>query len=119
MNRRPTLALAFQLRDETLPVTTSDLAWLSETLPPFEIESLRQQAQRLGADGPGESFELQCRNLPRNHEAGMVIGMGTDSGVSVAWTTHTDYSRPRMSALTRVAAIIARYQSHHCPLTKM
>ena len=72
------------------PVTLDDLPWLSETLPPFEVESLRTQAERLEAEGPGESFELQCRNLARNREAGMIIGMGTDSGVSVAWTTHTE-----------------------------
>ena len=72
------------------PVTLDDLPWLSETLPPFEIENLRAQAGRLEAEGPGESFALQCRNLARNREAGMIIGMGTDSGVSVAWTTHTE-----------------------------
>ena len=72
------------------PVTHDDLPWLSETLPPFEIENLRREADRLAAEGPGGFFELQCRNLARNREAGMIIGMGTDSGVSVAWTTHTE-----------------------------
>ena len=72
------------------PVTATDLAWLSETLPPFEIDTLSRQAERFDAEGPGDLFELQCRNLARNHEAGMVVGMGTDSGTSVAWTTHTE-----------------------------
>ena len=71
------------------PVTHDDLSWLGETLP-FEIEDLRREADRLAAEGPGAFFELQCRNLARNREAGMTIGMGTDSGVSVAWTTHTE-----------------------------
>ena len=41
------------------PVTRDDLPWLSETLPPFEIESRRAPAERLEAEGPGEFFELR------------------------------------------------------------
>ena len=87
------------------PVTLDDLPWLSETLPPFEIENLRAEAERLAAEGPGESFELQCRNLARNREAGMMIGMGTDSGVSVAWTTHTEMRDMAGCGLTPMEAI--------------
>ena len=89
------------------PVTLDDLPWLSETLPPFEVESLRAQAERLEAEGPGESFELQCRNLARNREAGMIIGMGTDSGVSVAWTTHTELRDMAGCGLTPMEVIEA------------
>ena len=87
------------------PVTLDDLPWLGETLPPFEIENLRAQAEQLAAEGPGESFELQCRNLARNREAGMIIGMGTDSGVSVAWTTHTELRDMAGCGLTPMEAI--------------
>ena len=62
------------------PVTMADLPWLAETLPPFEIENLREQIERVGPQGPTSLFQLQCRNLARNHEAGMLIGMGTDLG---------------------------------------
>ena len=89
------------------PVTLDDLPWLSQTLPPFEIENLRQQAERLAVEGPGEFFELQCRNLARNREAGMIIGMGTDSGVSVAWTTHTEIRDMAGCGLTAMEAIEA------------
>ena len=89
------------------PVTHDDLAWLSETLPPFEIENLRRQADRLAAEGPGALFELQCRNLARNREAGMIIGMGTDSGVSVAWTTHTELRDMARCGLTPMEALVA------------
>ncbi len=89
------------------PVRQDDLPWLSETLPPFEVESLRAQAERLEEEGPGESFELQCRNLARNREAGMSIGMGTDSGVSVAWTTHTEMRDMAGCGLTPMEAIEA------------
>ena len=87
------------------PVTLADLPWLRETLPPFEIENLRRQAERLATEGPGESFELQCRNLARNREAGMGIGMGTDSGVSVAWTTHTEIRDMAGCGLTPMEAL--------------
>jgi len=87
------------------PVTLDDLPWLGETLPPFEIENLRQQAERVEAEGPGAFFELQCRNLARNREAGMSIGMGTDSGVSVAWTTHTEIRDMAGCGLTPMEAI--------------
>ena len=87
------------------PVRLDDLPWLSETLPPFEVENLRQQAERLAAEGPGEFFALQCRNLARNREAGMIIGMGTDSGVSVAWTTHTEIRDMAGCGLTPMEAI--------------
>ena len=89
------------------PVTHDDLPWLSETLPPFEIENLRREADRLAAEGPGGFFELQCRNLARNREAEMIIGMGTDSGVSVAWTTHTELRDMAGCGLTAMEVIVA------------
>ena len=78
-----------------------------ETLPPFEVENLRAQAERLEAEGPAESFELQCRNLARNREAGMIIGMGTDSGVNVGWTTHTELRDMAGGGLTPMEVIEA------------
>ncbi len=89
------------------PVTHDDLPWLSETLPPFEIENLRREADRLAAEGPGGFFELQCRNLARNREAEMIIGMGTDSGVSVAWTTHTELRDMAGCGLAAMEVIVA------------
>ena len=89
------------------PVLLDDLPWLAETLPPFEIDNLRAQAERLAAEGPGASFELQCRNLARNREAGMIIGMGTDSGVSVGWTTHTELRDMAGCGLSPMEVIVA------------
>lgn len=89
------------------PVTLDDVPWLSETVPPFEIENLRAQAERLEAEGPDAFFQLQCRNLARNREAGMIIGMGTDSGVSVGWTTHTELRDMAGCGLTPMEVIEA------------
>lgn len=92
------------------PVTMDDLGWLRETLPPFEIERLRRQIERREAAGPpgaDDLFQLQCRNLARNHDAGMRIGMGTDSGTSVAWTTHTELRDMVTCGLSPMEAIVA------------
>ncbi len=92
------------------PVTRDDLPWLSETLPPFEIENLRRELERREAAGPpepGDQFPLQCRNLARNHDAGMIIGMGTDSGTSVAWTTHTELRDMVACGLSPMEAIVS------------
>lgn len=75
--------------------SVEDLSWLSETLPPSAIETMREEIQREQAAGPSPLFSLQCRNLARNREAGMTIGLGTDSGgltipFYVAWTAHTE-----------------------------
>ena len=102
------------------PVTAADLPWLSATLPPAEIERLRDQLERLpdGIERLGDliepieaagnpQFRLQCRNLGRNQEAGMIIGMGTDSGTSVAWTVHTELRDMVSCGLSPMQAIVA------------
>ena len=91
------------------PLIMEDLPWLSETLLPGEIERMREQIERRAAGGPAGfgNFELQCRNLRRNHEAGMIIGMGTDSGTSVAWTAHTELRDMVMCGLSPMEAIVA------------
>ena len=80
-------------------LTMDDMSWLSETLPAFEIERLREEIENRQAAGPDDPgalfFSLQCRNLVKKHEAGMAIGLGTDSGAvsvafNVAWTAHTE-----------------------------
>ncbi|HEV8392752.1 MAG TPA: amidohydrolase family protein [Vicinamibacterales bacterium] len=57
-----------------------EIALLAETLPASTIAGLRKQlAQRTAAGNPANPlFDLHCRNLKRIHEAGMIIGVGTD-----------------------------------------
>ena len=96
-------------------LTVDDLSWLSETLPPFEIDRLREQIQRQQAEtgpDPDAFFSLQCRNLAKNHEAGMIIGMGTDSGgvtlaLSVAWPVHTEMRDMVRCGLSPMEAIMS------------
>jgi imidazolonepropionase-like amidohydrolase len=60
--------------------TEEQIAALAETLPASRIAGLRTQlAQRVAAGSPANAlFDLHCRNLKRIHEAGMIIGVGTD-----------------------------------------
>jgi imidazolonepropionase-like amidohydrolase len=60
--------------------TEEEIAVLAETLPASTIAGLRKQlAQRTAAGNPANAlFDLHCRNLKRIHEAGMIIGVGTD-----------------------------------------
>ena len=88
----------------------SDLPWLAQTLPPFEIERMREAIPRQEAGGPSDPdalFALQCRNLAQHHAAGMIIGMGTDSGTSVAWTAHTELRDMVSCGLSPMEAILA------------
>jgi imidazolonepropionase-like amidohydrolase len=60
--------------------TEDEIDALAETLPASTIAGLRKQlAQRTAAGNPAnELFDLHCRNLKRIHDAGMIIGVGTD-----------------------------------------
>jgi imidazolonepropionase-like amidohydrolase len=53
---------------------------LAETLPVSTIAEMRRQLDQRKAAGnpPNELFELHCRNVKRIHDAGMIIGLGTD-----------------------------------------
>jgi imidazolonepropionase-like amidohydrolase len=60
--------------------TEEEINVLSETLPASTIADMRRQlAQRTAAGNPPNPlFELHCRNVKKIHDAGMIIGVGTD-----------------------------------------
>ena len=60
--------------------TMEDVNLLAETLPANQIERMRRGVETRMAAGnrPNELFQLHCRNLKRIHDAGMIIGLGTD-----------------------------------------
>src|SRR5207237_3528549 len=53
---------------------------LAEPLPASTIANLRRQLESRKAAGnpPNPLFELHCRNVKTIHDAGMIIGLGTD-----------------------------------------
>jgi imidazolonepropionase-like amidohydrolase len=60
--------------------TEEEINILAETLPASAIASMRRQLETRKAAGnpPNPLFELHCRNVKRIHDAGMIIGLGTD-----------------------------------------
>jgi len=91
------------------PVTQVDLAALSETLPPEQVAEMRADLERRMAQGdtvPSELFQLQCRNLRRIHDAGMILGLGTD-GTGDAFGVHQELADYTRCGLTPHEAIVA------------
>src|SRR5262245_57210314 len=60
--------------------TEDEINALAETLPASTIATMRRQLETRKAAGnpPNQLFELHCRNLKKIHDAGMIIGLGTD-----------------------------------------
>ena len=60
--------------------TEEEINTLAETLPASTIANMRRQLEPRTAAGnpPNALFELHCRNVKRIHDAGMIIGLGTD-----------------------------------------
>jgi imidazolonepropionase-like amidohydrolase len=91
-----------------VPATRDTIASLAETLPASQIETMRAQLTQLEAKGnpPNELFELHCRNLRKIHEAGMVIGLGTD-GTGDGFGAHEQIEAYTRCGMTPMEAIVA------------
>jgi imidazolonepropionase-like amidohydrolase len=90
--------------------TGDDFAWLSDTVPASEIDRLRQErAARTPAatKQARELYEVQARNLSRLSAEGVKIGYGTDAGVSVGWTGHTELADMVAAGMTPAQALVA------------
>ena len=91
-----------------VPPTRGTIDALAETLPASQIETMRTQLAQLEAKGnpPNELFELHCRNLRRIHDAGMVIGLGTD-GTGDGFGAHDQIEAYTRCGMTPMEAIVA------------
>jgi imidazolonepropionase-like amidohydrolase len=60
--------------------TEGEINSLAETLPASTIANMRRQLEVRKAAGnpPIPLFEIHCRNVKKIHDAGMIIGLGTD-----------------------------------------
>src|SRR5262247_530686 len=60
--------------------TEEEINSLAETLPASTIATMRHQleSRKGGGDPPNPLFDLHCRNVKKIHDAGMIIGLGTD-----------------------------------------
>ena len=90
-------------------VTEDDVSSLAETLPAHQIERMRQEIEHRkasGNTGPGELFQLHCRNLRKIHDAGMTIGLGTD-GTGDGFGAHQQLATYTQCGMTPREAIVA------------
>jgi imidazolonepropionase-like amidohydrolase len=86
----------------------AEIAWLTETLPPSQIKRMRDElAQRPSGAPSSDLFAVQCRNLKRVHDAGMIIGLGTDANVDIGWGAHVELADMVFCGLTPAEAIVA------------
>lgn len=86
----------------------AETSWLTETLPPNQIKRMRDElASRPAAVVQSDLFAIQCRNLKRVHDAGMMIGLGTDANVDVGWGAHLELADMVFCGLTPAEAIVA------------
>jgi imidazolonepropionase-like amidohydrolase len=94
-------------------MTRDTIASLAETLPPMEVAKLRAPVDQREAKGnpPDELFELHCRNLRKVHEAGMVIGLGTD-GTGDGFGVHQQMDAYTRCGMTPMEAIVAATETN-------
>ena len=92
------------------PDAPPDYAWLAETMPGSEIQKLKDAAAKRTEKQVKASrglFGVQSRNLAKLNAAGVKIAMGTDSGVTVGWTVHSEMADMAASGMTPQQVITA------------
>jgi imidazolonepropionase-like amidohydrolase len=88
----------------------AEIDWLTDTFPPSQITRMRdQQARRTAAQAAAlnDAFGIQCRNLKKVRDAGMVIGLGTDANNDIGWGAHVELADMVRCGLTAAEAIVA------------
>ena len=94
--------------------STGDLEFAAESLPAARIQQMRDNPAKPNMD----LYNVQARNLIKLHDAGVIIGFGTDSGVAIGWTAHQELAdmvnagmKPAdvLMAATKTAAAIMRW----------
>jgi imidazolonepropionase-like amidohydrolase len=88
--------------------TREDIDALAETLPAPQIDRMRKALAQREASGQrtNELFELHCRNVKQIHDAGMVIGLGTD-GTGDGFGVHEQLASYVRCGFTPSEAIVA------------
>jgi imidazolonepropionase-like amidohydrolase len=88
--------------------TMEEVNILADTLPAKEVARMRQQVQNRESRGitTNELFELHCRNFRKIHDAGMIIGLGTD-GTGDGFGAHEQIAYYARCGMTASEAIVA------------
>ena len=85
------------------PGVATDLAWLSGTIPPDQLEQMQERS----VDRPAaqEAFGIQARNLARLHAEGVTVAFGTDGGAG--WSPHAEMEDMVRAGMTPADVIVA------------
>ena len=108
LRERPEIFLIPNLPDRG--TTAEDLPWISETLPPDQVQRIRDAVTNRTPDAvetAREFFELQAGNLTRLQAAGVRIGFGTDAGTALGWTAHQELADMVAAGMTPAQTIVA------------
>jgi imidazolonepropionase-like amidohydrolase len=91
-----------------VPSTRNSVEALAETLPANQIARMRTELDDRQAKGnpPDALFDLHCRNLRKIHDAGMVIGVGTD-GTGDGFGAHEQIAAYTQCGMTAMEALVA------------
>jgi imidazolonepropionase-like amidohydrolase len=91
-----------------VPSTRSTVDSLAETLPANQIARMRADLDERQKKGnpPDALFDLHCRNLKKIHDAGMVIGLGTD-GTGDGFGAHEQMAAYTQCGMTTMEALVA------------
>jgi imidazolonepropionase-like amidohydrolase len=81
----------------------SDLALAAESLPPSQVERMRDYPTKPDMD----LYNVQARNLAKVNAAGVKIGYGTDSGVAIGWTAHQELADMVNAGMTPSQVLVA------------
>jgi imidazolonepropionase-like amidohydrolase len=89
------------------PPWGNDLVWLSETLPPSQIEALKRTAAT--TLGRPRLFDVQARSLKKLTAAGVRIAFGTDAGIGApyGWSAHAEMADMVAAGMTPMQVIVA------------
>jgi imidazolonepropionase-like amidohydrolase len=89
------------------PLSISDLAWLSETLPATRIDALKKTAT--ASPARPRLFEVQARSLKKLAAAGVRIAFGTDAGVGAPYgfSAHAEMADMVAAGMTPAQVIVA------------
>jgi len=91
-----------------VPSTRSTVDSLADTLPANQIARMRAELDERQKKGnpPDALFDLHCRNLKKIHDAGMVIGLGTD-GTGDGFGAHEQMAAYTQCGMTTMEALVA------------
>ena len=85
-----------------------EIEWVSETLPASQIKRMKEElGSRSDAVVQTDLFAIQCRNLKKVHDAGMILGLGTDGNTDIGWGAHLELADMVFCGLTPAEAIVA------------